>query len=143
MAEGVKPTTGFWVISVIALLWNLMGVAAYWMMTTTSIEEIAAQYGQGFADIFATKPAWATGAFAIAVFGGLLGCIALLLRKSWAKILFILSLIGVIVHNIWGVTAGTLDHVGTFDKVMTIAVMVIGIFLIWFSSRMTSNGVLR
>ena len=143
MSEGVKPTASFWVVGVVALLWNLMGVAIYWMMVTTPVEDIAGQYGQEFADIFATKPAWATGAFAIAVFGGLLGCIALLLRKSWARILFVISLIGVIVHNVWGVMAGTLDHVGTSDHIMTVVVMLISVFLIWFSSRMTSNGVLR
>ena len=142
MSSSVKPSTAFWVIAIIALLWNLMGVAAYIMMTQATPEMIAESYGQGFADAFATKPAWATSAFAIAVFGGLLGCIGLLLRKAWSKMLFIISLIGVIVHNIWGVMAGTLSLVGTFDKIMTVAVMLIAIFLIWFANKNTNDGVL-
>ena len=120
-----------------------MGCAAYFGMTTASVEDIAKNYGQGFADIFETKPAWATGAFAIAVFGGLLGCIALLLRKAWAQYLFILSLLGVIIHDVWGVSAGTLAHVGTFDKVMTVAVLVIGIFMVWFSRKKAAKGILN
>ena len=65
-----KPTLPFWIISIAALLCNLMGVGAYLAMTQLTPEKTAETYGQAFADIFATKPAWATGAFAIAVFAG-------------------------------------------------------------------------
>lgn len=138
-----RPKKTFWIISIIALLWNLMGVAACIGMSFMTPEMAAEGYGQEFADIFATKPVWATGAFAIAVFAGLLGCIGLLMRKKWATMLFILSLLGVIIHNIWGVMAGTLSVIGTFDKVMTIAVLAIAVFLIWFSRQKTAQGVLR
>lgn len=47
--------------------------------------------------IIEVRPAWATGAFAIAVFGGALYCVLLLLRKSTAYYLFIASLLGVII----------------------------------------------
>lgn len=142
MSDAVKPTLGFWVVAILATLWNLMGVGAYLMMTKLTPEVAAEQYGQAFADIFATKPAWATGSFAVAVFGGLLGSLALLIRKGWAFHLFVLSLIGVIIHNIWGVSAGTLSVIGTFDKVMTVAVILIAIFLIVFAKRMKARGVL-
>ena len=142
MSSSVKPSTAFWVIAIIATLWNLMGVAMYMYMATTTPESVAENYGAAFAEIFVTKPAWATGAFAIGVFGGLLGCIGLLLRKAWSKILFIISLIGIIVHDIWGVMAGTLAHIGSFDKFMTVVVVLIAIFLIWFASKNTNEGVL-
>ncbi len=134
--------TSFWVISILALLWNLMGVAAYFGMMMMTPEMAVEGYGQAFADIFATKPAWATGAFAVAVFAGLLGCIGLLLRKKWASLLFALSLIGIIIHDIWGVMAGTLSVVGTFDKVMTVVVVLVAIFLIWFARKKTADGIL-
>ena len=137
------PKKSFWVISILALLWNLMGLAAYIGMSFMTAEMAAESYGQEFADIFATKPAWATGAFAIAVFAGLLGCIGLLMRKKWARPLFIISLLGIIIHNIWGVMAGTLSVIGTFDKVMTIAVMAVAVFLIWFTRQKITQGVLR
>lgn len=143
MSEGVKPTAIYWIIAILALLWNLAGVGAYLAMTMVPAQEFAEAYGQDFADILASKPAWATGAFAIGVFGGVLGCLGLLIRTSWARILFILSFLGVIIHNIWGFMAGSFNAVGTGDKIMTFAVMIICIFLIWFSSRMISNGVLR
>ncbi len=136
------PKGSFWVISSLALLWNAMGVAAYFGMMKMTPEMAAEGYGQAFADIFAAKPVWATGAFAVAVFAGLLGCIGLLLRKKWASLLFILSLIGVIIHDIWGVMAGTLSVVGTFDKVMTVVVILAAIFLIWFARKKTADGIL-
>ena len=139
----MKPKTSFWIISTIALLWNLMGVASYIMMTQLTPEVAAETYGQAFADIFAAKPAWATGAFAIAVFAGLLGCIGLLLRKKSARLLFIISFVGILIHNIWGVMAGTLSVIGTFDKVMTLLVMAVAVFLIWFSRQKITQGVLR
>lgn len=43
------------------------------------------------------RPIWATLGFAIAVFGGALGCFFLLLRRSLAYYVFIASLLGVIV----------------------------------------------
>jgi len=133
----------FWVIGGVALLWNLMGVAAYIGMSMMTPEMAAEGYGQAFADIFAAKPAWAVGAFAIAVFSGLLGCIALLLRKTWATGLFIVSLLGIIVHNVWGVMAGTLAVIGTTDKAMSVAVVIISVFLIWFARKMTARGILK
>lgn len=38
---------------------------------------------------------WATGGFGVAVFTGVLGCVLLLLRRSFALHVFIASLIGV------------------------------------------------
>jgi len=138
-----RPRKSFWIVSIIALLWNLIGVAMYIMMTQITPETVAESYGQDFADIFATKPAWATGAYAVAVFAGLLGCVGLFVRKKWARLLFIISFLGIIIHNIWGVMAGTLSVIGMFDKVMTIVVMAIAIFLIWFARQKITQGVLR
>lgn len=49
--------------------------------------------------VIESRPAWAT-AFGAAVFGGAPGCILLLLRKSAAYAVFILSLPGAIVTMI-------------------------------------------
>lgn len=52
---------------------------------------------ESYRAIIEGRPAWATGAFAIAVLGGALGCLLLLLRKSAAYYLFIASLLDAIV----------------------------------------------
>src|SRR5216683_6829481 len=87
----------FWAIGVVALIWNVMGIMNFfWQMNAerlAAMPELHRAIAEG-------RPAWATGAFAIAVVGGALGCLLLLLRKSAAFYLFIASLIGVIVQLI-------------------------------------------
>jgi hypothetical protein len=88
------------------------------------------------------RPAWATGGFAIAVFGGALGCLLLLLRKSAACYLFIASLLGVIVQLIHtlGIANSTTDF-SPFDIVMIILMpLVVAAFLIWYSKQAESKG---
>ncbi|TMM57383.1 hypothetical protein FEE95_12930 [Maribacter algarum] len=95
-----KPPVWFWIVSVLALLWNLMGVGAY-LADAYMKDEMMAAFTEAQKSIFENQPAWVTGAYAIAVFAGALGCIALLLRKKWAKPLFWLSIIAVISRTIY------------------------------------------
>ena len=87
-----KPPIWFWVIAVVALVWNLMGVMAYIGQAYMTEAELNALPEVEQA-LYANYPAWATAAFAIAVFGGAIASIALLLRKKLAKTLFLISLI--------------------------------------------------
>src|SRR6266508_4881505 len=87
----------FWAIGVVALIWNVMGVINFFVQMNPAA---LASYPESHRAIIEGRPAWATGAFAIAVFGGALGCLVLLLRKSAAYYLFIASLLGVIVQLI-------------------------------------------
>jgi hypothetical protein len=50
--------------------------------------------------LYESVPAWATGAFAVAVWGGALGCLLLLLKKKLATPVLILSFIGIVVQMI-------------------------------------------
>ena len=84
----------FWAIGAVALIWNVMGIMNFfWQMTPDTL----AAMPESQRAIIKGRPAWATGAFAIAVFGGALGCLLLLLRKSAAYYLFVASLLGVLV----------------------------------------------
>ena len=86
-----KSPKGFWIIGIVALLWNLMGVASYLQQAYMTDEALAALPAEQQA-LYENVPAWVTGAFALAVFGGLLGCILLLMKKKLAALLFIISL---------------------------------------------------
>ena len=62
-----KPSNLFWVISSIALVWNLMGVLNYLdqaFMTDKILETLPKEQQILYQDV----PAWVTTAFAIAVF---------------------------------------------------------------------------
>ncbi len=123
----------FWTIGIVALIWNVMGVMNFFAQMNA---DALAAYPEAARALVEGRPAWATGAFAIAVFGGALGCLLLLLRKSAAFYLFIASLLGVIVTNIHtlGVAGSTEIWVGS---VMSLAVAA---FLIWYSKQAGNKG---
>jgi hypothetical protein len=135
-----KPPVWFWIVSVVALIWNGMGVMAYLGQAYMSDDALAA-LPEAEQALYANVPAWATAAFAIAVWGGLLGCLALLLRKKWAKPVLLLSLIGIVVQMIYNLfLSEAMDVYGPGGAIMPIMVIVIGIFLVWFSKKSIAEG---
>lgn len=94
-----KPTTTFWIFGGAALVWNLIGLVAYVSSVTMSPEALAKMTADA-QEFYTGTPKWATAAFALAVNAGVLGSLFLLLRKSWAIPLFILSLVAIIVQNV-------------------------------------------
>lgn len=138
--EKNKPTVWFWVLGVLALLWNLMGVAAY-LMEAYMKEEAMASYTEAQKEILITQPAWITAAYALAVFGGAMGCIALLFRKKWATPLFLISFIAVTART--GYFFFMTNTTELFDivtgTVLPIAVIIIAGLLLIFSKIATER----
>lgn len=127
-----KPSIAFWIISAIALLWNLMGVNQYILMAYKSDAVRNGLSSERLALIDAT-PTWATAAFAIAVFAGALGCLALLLRKKIAYLLFVISFIAVVVQNIDAFMRFNISEFNAIELSMTIMIPLFALFLIWYS----------
>src|SRR2546429_619808 len=69
----------FWIIGAVALIWNVMGVINFFGQMNA---DALAAMPKAQRAIIEGRPAWATGAFAIAVFGGALGS---LVRSSGSK----------------------------------------------------------
>ncbi len=129
----------FWIISGIFLLWNLMGVMAFVMQLTMSDEALAAP-PEAQRDLYLGTPVWATAAFAVAVFGGTLGCILLLMRKAWAVPVLILSLVGIATQMFHAFfLSPALEVLGAGGLVMPILVTAGAIFLIWYSRNARSK----
>ena len=138
-----KPATWFWVVSAIALVWNAMGVIAYIAQVTMSAEALQA-LPENERVLLQSIPTWATVAFAIAVWGGVLGSALLLMRKTWAAPVFIVSFLGIliqIVHSFF--MSNSIEVYGPGGMVMPVMVLVFGAFLIWFSRKATENGWLK
>ena len=133
----------FLIIGIVALLWNLVGVASYLMQVMMTPEALAAM-PEAERALMESMPAWATGAFAIAVFSGLSGCIGLLLKKAWCGPLFLTSLIAVIVQfGYWLGVANSIEVYGTEAFLMPALVTVIAIFLVWYSRDAKGKGWLQ
>ena len=86
-------------VTILALVWNLIGCAAYLSDVMLTPEDIAAM-DQTQQALYNSRPAWAVAATAVAVWAGAAGCIGLIVRKRWAALLLELSLAGVIVQDI-------------------------------------------
>jgi hypothetical protein len=94
-----RPTTNFWIIGGAALVWNLIGLVFY-IGHVTAAPEALAKLPEAQQEFLTTTPLWATAAFAIAVNAGVLGSLFLLLRKTWAVPMFVLSLVAIIVQDV-------------------------------------------
>ncbi len=125
----------FWIISVVTLIFNVMGVINYFVqMNADSLASFPEQYRP----IIEGRPLWATAAFAIAVFGGSLGCLLLLLRKSVAFYVLIASLLGVIVSMIHIFAVAGFSSFEVWIGVLM--QLVVTLFLIWYSKLAESKG---
>lgn len=131
----VKPPIWFWIVSVLALVWNGLGVMAYLARAFATDEMIAALPEEQQAEFLTEYPVWYTAAFAIAVFAGIMGCFALLIRKKWAYGLFVISAIGAIIQH-----AYLFMNVDMPSLVMPVMVIVVCVFLIWFTKNATTKG---
>lgn len=135
MENKIKIPIWFWVTAVFFLLWNSMGVISFFAHTFISEEDLALLPTQE-RELYGDYPIWTTIVFAIAVFGGLLGAVGLLLKKKWSKTAFIISLLAIVpqmTHNLFFTKSVEVYGVGQ-AAAMPIMVVVFGLFLVWFSS---------
>ena len=134
----------FWIVAALALLWQAAGCWAYVSQMTMS-EEARAALPAAQRDIWAAMPAWATGAYAVAVWSGLAGAVLLLLRRKWAQWAFALSLLGVLVQFGWFFLGN--PHVGRMPLAESAPfpafITVLAVALLWFSWWAGKRGWLR
>lgn len=94
-----QPPKWFLPVAIAALVWNLLGCAAYLSDVMLTPEDVAKMSAAQQA-LYAARPSWSVAATAIAVWGGAAGCLGLIMRKRWAMPLLIASLAGVIVQDV-------------------------------------------
>jgi len=134
-----KPSNLFWVISVMALVWNLLGVFNY-LTQAFMTNEILASLPKDQKLLYEKVPAWVTAAFAVAVFSGTLGALLLLLKKKVSSTFFILSFVGIIVQMTYGLLISENTNIyGPLGLVMPLMIIAIGGYLIWYSKKAAEN----
>ena len=126
----------FWVIGAIALIWNAMGIINFFVQMNP---DALAAYRESERAIIEGRPAWATGGFAIAVFGGALGSLLLLLRRSVAYYLFIASLLGVIATMTHVLGIGINFGIGELLGIILLP-LIVAAFLIWYAIHVERKG---
>ncbi len=119
----------------IALLWNLLGCVAFFSDLTVSPQDLA-KLSAAQQAMHASRPAWSVAATGIAVFGGSLGCLGLLLAKPWSYPLLALSLLGVIAQDLsFFVTNGAAPQVGSTAVILQGVVLVVAISLVLLARK--------
>lgn len=141
MNATTKPNTAFWIIAVLALLWNLIGVYfwlyEYFLMT----EEIRATLPPEQVEIMASAPSWSMYVYGLAAFSGLLASVLLLMRKNMAVGVFLLSLIAVLILQLyWMFGMDIIDKMGPQSLIMPLIVIALAIFEYFYSKGAARNG---
>lgn len=136
----MNTPTWFKIVAVMALLWNLLGCFAFFSDLRLSPEDLA-KLPEAQQALYAARPGWAVAATAIAVFGGVLGSIGLLLGKKWALPTLVLSLLGILVQD-FGlfVLAKGASLAGPVAVAIQGIVLAIGIGLVLLSRKGIARG---
>ena len=139
---GSRPGIIFWIVVLVALVWNGMTFMNFFMqMNAEMLKTLPEQYQA----LVENRPGWATAAFGLAGLFALLGAVLLGLRKRIAypcNVVAFLFLLLTLMHAapyqliVAGFSFG--------DNIMTIALpALLAIFMVWYSHRARENGWLR
>ena len=141
--RGAPTPWHLWVIGVLALLWNSVGAIDYVMSQTRN-----QAYMSGFTPeqlaFFYGLPAWTIAAWAIGVWGGVLGSLLLLLRRRLAAWVFLASLVGVVVTTFQNyVLSNGLEVIGGPGAIaFTALIFVVAVALFIYARAMHKRGIL-
>ena len=140
MNQSVKAPWHLWVVGVLTLLWNGIGIFSYTMTHLGKLEDLGMTADQiAFFDSF---PAWANALWAIGVWGAFFGSVLLLLRSRWAFTSVAISVIGLV---------GTTIYQNFMIEVpvelqsipLNVMIWVTTLFMLWYARKMRFEGVLR
>lgn len=137
-ASAARPHWSYWLIIWVSLLWNALGV---WNFFRQLDAQAQATFPDWLRTIVEQRPAWATAAFAVAVFGGVIGCALLLLRHRAALYVLGFSLLGVVVQMAPALAVGA--QAGGAALTMILIPLPLAVFLPWYAWYAAQKGWLR
>jgi hypothetical protein len=126
-------------VSIAALLWNLIGCAAYLadvMMTPEAVAQLTAAQQE----MYAARPSWAVAATAVAVWFGAAGSLGLVLRRRWATPLLIASLAALIVQDAWLFLMSGVSQANAVAVVLQACVLLIAVGLVMLGRKAAAQG---
>ena len=134
-----------WLVGVIAVLFNAIGVFDY-VMSMSQGAAYMARAGMTPAQIahYQEMPGWMTVIWTVGVWGAMLGSVLLLLRKGLAVPVFAVSLAAFLVSLLYTyvLTDGG-DIMGAQMAIASAVITVLLLFFLWYSWLMTKRGVLH
>lgn len=143
-APAAKTPWHIWVVGIVAVLWNGFGCFDYIMTQTQGLAWLESMgMTEMQIDYFNAMPAWTHGAWAVGVFGGVIGGLLLLLRRRWALHAFALSFLGWVAGVVYAFfLSNGIEAMGAAWP-MQIVIGAAAAFFIWYAWAMTKRGLLR
>ena len=148
MSEAQRPKTSgrpwhLWLVGILGGLWSTIGVISF-MLTQMNVEAVMSRFPPQQREYFESFPLWAVAFWAIGVFGGVIGCLLLLLKNRLAFHALLASLIGAIVSNLGGLfLLGGIEVMReTGGLGFTAVPIILGAFLAYYARAMSKKGVL-
>ena len=131
-----------WIVGVLAVIWNCIGAGNY-VMTQFRVESYMSSFTPEQLDYYYGFPAWAVAFWALAVWGGLVGSILILLRKGVAEIVLLVSLVSMVINSIYayGMSNG-MEIQGSGGFAFTVLIFLIALGLWIYARAMRAKGVL-
>lgn len=147
MSDQTKPNIVYWIIGVVATLWNGFGIFNSYLEygfktkpeTRVNLGELAEVYGP----YYDASPMWLYYLFFIAVITGTIGSIGLLLRKKWATPVLLLSLIAVIIQMGYTIFfSNWIEMMGSEGYLFPAGITLFSAFLYWYAKKSDKDGIL-
>lgn len=138
--SNINAPSWFKIIVILAILWNLMGIFNFYIQITLTQEYIS---GLAAAEqvLLKTTPLWTNIAFALGVFGGVIGSVGLLIQKAWARVPLLISLIAVFVQmSYWLFFTTAVEVYGSNTYFMPIVLMVVAYLLFSLCNKGIEKG---
>lgn len=136
-------TKGTKIFAWVMVVWNAMGVLAF-VSQLLMTPEMIAQLPEAQQEAYKNIPTWSMVAYALAVFGGLLGSLMLALGKKLAFPLLVVSLAGVLVQQFYKfVIIDSIALLGPSVVILPAVVVIISILLVVVSQRGVKAGWLQ
>ena len=139
-----KPPVWFWIVAVLLLLWECMGVWSWWEHWRNGPAAMGALPTDYDVRYFAALPGWYAWLFAGAVWLGLASGVLLLMRKAVARTVAIVSLALTVV--MFGYTFLATDLIaakGVWVTYFPAFIVAAGFFTVWFIGMATRRGWVR
>jgi len=141
-STSIRPSANFLLIFSLALVWNLMGVVAYLGQTFMG-QKTLLSLSKSEQYYFSNMPAWVTAVFATAVFSGVIGSIAMLFKKKIATLLYSISLVSLLAQQVYNFLIQDFITISGVGLILPLSTIIIGIVLLWYSYKMSKQGVLN
>lgn len=136
-----RPVPAWYMAAAIAsLLFMALGCIMYMMHVTADPASMPIEQRLAWD----AEPVWVTAAYAVAVWVGALGALMLVMRRKWAELLLLVSLVAVLVW-LAGLllVSGLRENMTANDLLVAIVVTAITWTIFWFGRQSKQRGWLR